>query len=113
VFQRIVGLSDFGLTLDRGGGIGLSARRQIGQRDFYAVINQTLSYPQRNSLGLELRPDDFTAASLTYYHQIGVAYLLTNQIQNESGLFSTSRDVGVQPYGNRSGVNFVLTRRYP
>jgi len=113
VFGRIFGLSDFGLSLDRTGGIGVSARRQLGQHDFYAVVNETLSYPQRNSLGLELRPDDFTAASLTYYHQIGVAYLLTNQIQNESGLFSTSRDVGVQPYGNRSGINFVLTRRYP
>jgi len=113
VFQRIFGLSDFGLTIDRTGGIGVSARRQLGQRDFYAVVNQTLSYPQRNSFGLELRPDDFSSASLTYYHQIGVAYLLTNQIQSESGAFSTSRDVGVQPYGNRSGVNFALTRRYP
>jgi hypothetical protein len=111
--QRILGLSDFGLTLDRTGGIGVSGRRQLGQRDFYAVASETLSYPQRSSLGLELRPDDFTAASLTYYHQIGVAYLLTNQIQGESGLFSTSRDVGVQPYGNRSGINFALTRRYP
>jgi hypothetical protein len=113
IFQRIFGLSDFGLLLDRTGGVGISARRQLGQRDFYAVVNETLSYPQRSSFGLELRPDEFTAASLTYYHQIGVAYLLTNQIQSESGLFATSREVGVQPFGNRSGINFALTRRYP
>ena len=112
VFQRIFGLSDFGLLLDRSGGVGITARRQLGQRDFYAVVNETLSYPQRSSFGLELRPDEFSAASLTYYHQIGVAYLLTNQIQSESG-FATSREIGVQPYGNRSGINFVLTRRYP
>jgi len=113
IAQRIFGLSDFGLTLDRTGGVGVSARRQLGQRDFYAIANDTLSYPQRNSFGLELRPDAYSSASLTYYHQIGVAYLLTNQIQNESGLFATSREIGVQPYGNRSGINFALTRRYP
>ncbi|MGB8267873.1 MAG: translocation/assembly module TamB domain-containing protein, partial [Candidatus Velthaea sp.] len=112
IFQRIFGLSDLSLSVDYGGGLGVAARRQLGQRDFYLVVNATLSYPQRNSFGLELRPDPFTAASLTVYQQNGVAYLITNQTESQSGFFGTSRHIGVQPIGNRSGIDLTITRRY-
>ncbi|MGD0475173.1 MAG: translocation/assembly module TamB domain-containing protein [Candidatus Velthaea sp.] len=112
VFEKTLGLSDIQFTVDYGGGIGYSLRRQIGKRDFYAFLSQTVSYPERTNLGFELEPKPYEALNFSYYEQNGITSLITNQTPGEEFLNSTRRLTSVQPLGNRSGVSLNFNRRF-
>ncbi|MBV9438745.1 MAG: translocation/assembly module TamB domain-containing protein, partial [Candidatus Eremiobacteraeota bacterium] len=51
VLSGAIGLSDLELTVDYGGGVGYNALKQIGRRDIYASLGQTLTSPSRTTLG--------------------------------------------------------------
>jgi hypothetical protein len=111
VFEKTLGLSDVEFTVDYGGGIGYSLRRQIGKRDFYAFLSQTVSYPERANVGFELQPKPFENINFSYYQQNGITSLITNETPGEF-LGSTRRLTSVQPLGNRSGFSLDLSRRF-
>ena len=111
-FERVLGLSDIEFTVDYGGGIGYSLRRQIGKRDFYAFLSQTVSYPERLNVGFELVPKPFQTVNFSYYQQNGVTSLITNATPGEGFLSSTRRLTSVQPLGNRSGFSINFNRRF-
>jgi autotransporter translocation and assembly factor TamB len=112
VFEKTLGLSDVEFTVDYGGGIGYSLRRQIGKRDFYAFLSQTVSYPERSNIGFELQPKPLETINFSYYAQNGVTSLITNQTPGQEFLNSTRRLTSVQPLGNRSGFSLNLNRRF-
>jgi hypothetical protein len=112
IFEKTLGLSDVQFTVDYGGGIGYSLRRQIGKRDFYAFLSQTVSYPERSNIGFELEPKPFETINFSYYQQNGITSLITNQTPGEEFLNSTRRLTSVQPLGNRSGVSLNYNRRF-
>ena len=110
-FGGAIGLSDLQLTLDYGGRVGYTARKQIStKRDIAVTLGQVLSYPVRTQVGITARPDAVTSASFSYFTQNG-----TPSYQNS--IFGSSANVqvvnGVQPLSNRQGFSAVLTRRYP
>jgi hypothetical protein len=113
VFEKVFGLSDLEFTVDYGGGIGYSLRRQIGKRNFYAFLSQTVTYPERSNFGFELEPKPFEAINFSYYQQNGITSLITNETPGE--LFSSSstrRLIGIQPLGDRSGFSLNFNRRF-
>ena len=110
--DKILGLSDIEFTVDYGGGIGYSLRRQLGKRDFYTFLSQTVTYPERVNLGFELVPKPYETVNFSYYAQNGVTSLITNQTPAEGFLSSTRRLTSVQPLGNRSGVSLNFNRRF-
>jgi len=112
VFEKTLGLSDVEFTVDYGGGIGYSLRRQIGKRDFYAFLSQTVSYPERSNVGFELEPKPFETINFSYYAQNGVTSLITNATPGQELFTSTRRLTSVQPLGNRSGFSLNLNRRF-
>jgi len=109
-FERVLGVSDLAFTIDYSGGIGYSLRRQLGAHDFYALLSQTLSYPERTNLGFELRPDPVTSVNFAYFRANGVTSLITTQTQSFSGL-GFGRNTSFQPLGDREGFTFTITRR--
>lgn len=112
VFEKVFGLSDVQFTVDYGGGIGYSLRRQIGKRNFYAFLSQTVTYPERSNVGFELEPKPFETLNFSYYEQNGVTSLITNATPGGSFLSSTRRLTSVQPLGNRSGFSINYNRRF-
>jgi hypothetical protein len=110
--QAAFGLSDLALTVDYGGGVGYSIRRQLGKRDFYAALSQTLSYPERTNFGLELRPDPFTVVNFSYFRQNGVTSLINTNIPGYES-FLRRRLTSVQPLGDRAGFSLTFSKRYP
>jgi hypothetical protein len=112
VFEKTLGLSDVEFTVDYGGGIGYSLRRQIGKRDFYAFLSQTVSYPERSNVGFELEPKPFETVNFSYYAQNGVTSLITNETPGQELFNSTRRLTSVQPLGNRSGFSLNFNRRF-
>ena len=112
VFARVFGLSDLEFTVDYGGGLGYSLRRQIGKRNFYGFLSQTVTYPERANLGLELEPKPYETVNLSLYQQTGVTSLITNQTPGTFSLGTTRRLTGLQPLGNRSGFALDITRRF-
>jgi hypothetical protein len=110
--ERFLGLSDAELTVDYGGGIGYALRRQIGKRDLYAFVSQTVSYPERSNVGFEYVPKPNESLNFSYYQQNGVTSLITNATPGEYFYNSTRGYTSVQPLGNRSGVSLTLSRRF-
>jgi hypothetical protein len=109
-FGNAVGLTDLELTLDYGGRVGYTARKQISaKRQIDVTVGQVLSYPVRTQVGLTARPDAVTSASFSYFTQNG-----TPSYQNS--IFGSTANVqvvnGIQPLSNRQGFSAVLTRRY-
>jgi hypothetical protein len=111
IFKQALGLSDVEFTVDYGGGIGYSLRRQIGKRDFYAFLSQTVTYPGRVNVGFELTPKPYESVNFSFYAQNGVTSLITNATPGEE-LYQGGRLTSVQPLGNRAGVSLSLTRRF-
>ena len=112
VFARVFGLSDLEFTVDYGGGLGYSLRRQIGKRDFYGFLSQTVTYPERSNFGFELVPRPLESLKFSYYQQNGVTSLITNQTPGAARFSSiTRRFTSVQPLGNRSGFSLDFNRR--
>ncbi len=110
-FGGAVGLTDLQLTLDYGGRVGYTARKEISaKRQIAVTLGQVLSYPVRTQFGLTARPDAVTSASFTYFQQNG-----TPSYQNS--IFGNTSTVqvlnGVQPLSNRQGFSAVITRSYP
>ena len=112
VLESSLALSDVGLTIDYGGGIGYSLRRQIGRKDLYASLSQTISYPERSNFGLEFRPDQATLINFSYFRQNGVTSLLTTDVPGYQSFLSQRRFTSVQPLGDRAGFTLTATRRY-
>jgi hypothetical protein len=112
LFEKSLGLSDIEFTVDYGGGIGYSLRRQIGKRDFYAFLSQTVTYPERVNVGFELTPKPFESIDFSYYEQNGVTALITNQTPGQEIFSSTGRRRTVQPLGDRSGFSLNFNRRF-
>lgn len=110
---RVFGLTDLSFTVDYTGGIGYSLRRQIGKRDFYAFLGQTLSYPERTNTGFELRPDPFTTVNFSYFRQNGITSLVTTDTPGAYSFTSGRRLNGIGAIGDRSGFTFTITKRYP
>jgi hypothetical protein len=112
LFEKNLGLSDVEFTVDYGGGLGYSLRRQIGRRDFYAFLSETVTYPERLNVGFELVPKPFESVNFGYYAQNGVTSLITNQTPGQEIFSSTGRRESVQPLGNRSGFSLNFNRRF-
>jgi hypothetical protein len=107
LFSGPLGLTDFELTVDYGGGIGYNALKQIGHRDVYASFGQTLSNPVRTTAGFTSRPDATTSVQFNYYQQNGDPSITPGN----GG--SILRLKGIQPVGNRKGFTFSIVRKYP
>jgi hypothetical protein len=110
-FGGALGLSDLQLTIDYGGRVGYSARKEFDKKRQLAItVGQVLSYPVRTQVGITARPDAVTSASFSYFTQNGQPYY-------QSSIFGNTATVqvvnGVQPLSNRQGFSAVLTRRYP
>jgi hypothetical protein len=112
IFEKNLGLSDIEFTVDYGGGLGYSVRRQIGKHDFYAFLSQTVTYPERSNIGFELQPKPYQTINFSYYQQNGVTSLITNQTPGQEIFSSTGRLTSVQPLGDRSGVSLNYNRRF-
>jgi hypothetical protein len=110
LFTGALGLSDFELTVDYGGGVGYELLKQIGHRDLYANFGQTLSYPGATTFGLTARPDATTSAVFNYFQQRGVPAFTTTF---QSTIGETSREKGFLPLDNRTGFTFTIVRKYP
>jgi hypothetical protein len=106
------GLSDLELTVDYGGGVGYNALKQIDHRDVYASFGQTLTAPNRTTLGFTSRPDAVTSIVFNYFQQSG-AYALTNNANGTSPFSNPQRLKGIQPLNGRSGFTFSIVRKYP
>ncbi len=110
-FGGALGLTDLQLTIDYGGRVGYSARKEFDKKRQLAItVGQVLSYPVRTQVGITARPDAVTSASFSYFTQNGQPYY-------QSSIFGNTATVqvvnGVQPLSNRQGFSAVLTRRYP
>ena len=112
VFSGPLGLTDFELTVDYGGGVGYNALKQIGKRDVYASFGQTLSTPVRTQLGFTARPDATTSVQFSYFTQNGVPAITSNANGTQT-FFGTQRLQGIQPVSNRQGFTFSIVRKYP
>jgi hypothetical protein len=112
VFEKTLGLSDIEFTVDYGGGLGYSLRRQIGKRDFYAFLSQTVTFPERSNIGFELEPKPFQTINFSYYQQNGVTSLITNQTPGQQIFGSNGRLTSVQPLGDRSGLSLNFNWRF-
>ncbi|GAC1403431.1 MAG: hypothetical protein NVSMB64_05190 [Candidatus Velthaea sp.] len=110
---RVFGLTDLSFTVDYSGGVGYTLRRQIGKRDFYAFLGQTLSFPERTNTGFELRPDPFTTVNFSYFRQNGITSLVTTDTPGRYSVSSSRRLNGFAPLGDRTGFTFTVTKRYP
>ena len=107
-----LGVSDFEITVDYGGGIGYNVLKQLGHRDVYASFGQTLSSPLRTTLGFTARPDPFTSVNFNYYDQ-SFAPALTNNANGTQAFTTSQRLNGIRPVGNRKGFTFQIIRKYP
>ncbi|MEO7040416.1 MAG: translocation/assembly module TamB domain-containing protein [Candidatus Elarobacter sp.] len=106
------GLTDFELTVDYGGGVGYNALKQLGHRDVYASFGQTLSAPQRTTLGFTSRPDASTSVQFNYFQQNGNP-AITNNANGTQNASITQRLQGIQPLSGRQGFTFLIVRKYP
>ena len=70
-FTGRFGLTDLELTVDYGGGVGYNALKQIDHRDVYASFGQTLTAPNRTTVGFTSRPDAVTSIVFNYFQQNG------------------------------------------
>jgi autotransporter translocation and assembly factor TamB len=111
-FTGRFGLTDLELTTDYGGGVGYNALKQIDHRDVYASFGQTLTAPNRTTLGFTSRPDAVTSIVFNYFQQNGV-YALTTNANGTSPFSNPQRLKGIQPLNGRSGFTFAITRKYP
>jgi translocation-and-assembly-module (TAM) inner membrane subunit TamB-like protein len=112
VFTGRLGLTDFEITTDYGGGIGYNALKQIGHRDVYASFGQTLTTPVRSSAGFTARPDATTSIQFNYFTQNGNP-AITNNANGTQAVTTTQRLKGIQPLANRQGFTFSIVRKYP
>ncbi|MBV8579124.1 MAG: translocation/assembly module TamB domain-containing protein [Candidatus Eremiobacteraeota bacterium] len=104
-----LGVTDFEITVDYGGGLGYNVLKQIGKRDIYASFGQTLGNPLRTTGGFTARPDAVTSIQFNYFTQNGNPTILTNT----NGLFGTQKVRGIEPLSNRQGFTFTIVRKYP
>jgi hypothetical protein len=110
-FGGAIGLTDLQLTLDYGGRVGYTARKQIStKRQISLTLGQVLSYPVRTQVGITARPDAVTSASFSYFQQNGTPSYQYSIFGNAANVQVVN---GVQPLSNRQGFSAVLTRRYP
>ena len=104
---RGLGLDQFAINYDPGGGFQAGARKGIG-RNIDAVYAETFAYPTRQSLGLESHPTPGTSVQLTFFQQQG-----TGQFSPQ--LYSTSTNQALtasQPASGTSGFSLVFQRRF-
>ena len=111
-FTGRFGLTDLELTVDYGGGVGYNALKQIDHRDVYASFGQTLTAPNRTTLGFTSRPDAVTSIVFNYFQQNGV-YALTTNANGTTPFSNPQRLAGIQPLNGRSGFTFSIVRKYP
>jgi autotransporter translocation and assembly factor TamB len=111
-FTGRFGLTDLELTVDYGGGVGYNALKQIDHRDVYASFGQTLTSPNRTTLGFTSRPDAVTSVVFNYFQQNGV-YALTTNANGTSPFSNPQRLKGIQSLNGRSGFTFSIIRKYP
>ncbi|PZR59605.1 MAG: hypothetical protein DLM50_00400 [Candidatus Meridianibacter frigidus] len=103
-----LGLSDFNLTLDYSGAVGVSFRRPLRDK-LYALYATTFGYPSRSTYGLEFQPNEFTAATLTFFQQNTPASVFGNQ----STLISTNQSLTVgQPLTGTTGFSATVRRLF-
>jgi hypothetical protein len=103
-----LGLADFEVTVDYGGGVGYNILKQLGHRDIYASFGQTLSYPVRTLVGFTARPNATTSIDFNYFTQKFAPAIVT------SGPFNRIERVnGIQPLTGRTGFTFNIVRKYP
>jgi len=107
LFTGPLGLTDFELTVDYGGGIGYNALKQLGRRDVYFSFGQTLSNPVRTTAGFTARPDAVTSVQFNYFQQNGDPAIQPGQGGN------ILRLKGIQPLSNRKGFTLSIVRKYP
>ncbi len=110
-FGGALGLTDLQLTLDYGGRVGYTARKQISAKRQVAVtLGQVLSYPTRTQFGLTAQPDATTSASFSFFTQNGTPSYTNSIFGNTSNVQVLN---GIQPLSNRQGFSAVITRTYP
>ena len=104
-----LGLTTLDSTVDYGGSVGFNARKQLGKGNFYAVYGQSLTYPLRQTFGLQAQPNPALSFQFTGYTQYGLsqfgAYPLSSVSTNQSVT------AGQGP-GGTSGFTFSIQRRY-
>lgn len=112
-FGGLLGLTDFGITLDYGGRLGYSARQQLpGKKNIAISLGQILSYPSRTEFGFEARPDATTSLDFTYFQQEAPPAYTLSGYGSETTPGGTVLQ-GIEPLSNRQGFRITLTRRYP
>jgi hypothetical protein len=109
-FGGAIGLTDLELTLDYGGRVGYTARKQISKKKLIDItLGQILSYPVRTQVGITARPNAVTSAIFSYFTQNGTASYQNSIFGNTSTVEVLN---GVQPLSNRQGFSAVLSRSY-
>jgi hypothetical protein len=112
VFINTLDVTDLELTVDYGGGVGYNVLKQIGKGDIYASFGQTLSYPNRMTIGFTARPDATTSIEFNYFQQKGYA-AITNNANGTQPFINVQRNQGIQPLAPPGGFTFLIVRKYP
>jgi hypothetical protein len=103
-----LGLSDVNLTVDYGGGLGVSLRRPLAP-ELYAVYGTTFAVPIRQTYGFAYQPNAFTSAQFTLFFQQGLTPLFINPGQVAS---PNSRATAGQAVQGESGFTFLFQRLF-
>lgn len=103
-----LGFSDFNLTVDYYGNVGVTARHLLG-KELSFVYGTTFGIPTRQSFGLEIAPNDATSATLAVFFENGPQRLFQVPTTTVSG--NPRLSVG-QPVQGQSGFSFVLNRSF-
>jgi hypothetical protein len=107
-----LGLTTLDLTVDYGGAVGFSARKQLGRANVYGVYGQTFTFPYRQTFGIQAQPNPAFSLQLTGFVQYGI--LPFGAYPANPFPFSANQSLVAGQYpGGTSGYTFSVQRRYP
>lgn len=104
-FGQALGLSNVNVNFNYGGNVNVSARKLLG-KTVNAVYASDVSYPYRQSVGFELKPNKKTSVQLTYYQAL--AQMALSPV-NATNIASTTNGVLLsQPLTGTNGFSFTF-----
>jgi len=109
-FGQALGLSTLNVNFNYGGNVNVSARKLLG-KSVNAVYASEVSYPYRQSIGFELKPNKKTSVQWTYYQALAQTALSPVYATNIAS--STNRIFLSQPLTGSNGFSFTFLQYLP
>jgi autotransporter translocation and assembly factor TamB len=104
-FGQALGLSNVNVNVNYGGNVNVSARKLLG-KSVNAVYASEVSYPYRQSVGFELKPNKRTSVQMTFYQAL--AQMALSPVNTTNIASATNQVFLSQPLTGTNGFSFTF-----